>query len=176
MQIFSTNQIFLNLALTTFLTMIFTLNRASFAADVTLGGPTGILKQTSPSEAQGLTGLVIRVVGPIYSPIHAHHTKREFISTRIWIFSGKIKRLTDSSRLPISQALNHPNLMGWVVSDSLGQFQVGLKPGEYTIFSEYGSDLYQEIFQASGDYLSIKIEENQIQRINLFNREKAVMR
>jgi hypothetical protein len=163
----------LALILIVVLTVTSILNGASFAANVTLGGPTGILKQTSPSEAQGLTGSVIRIVGPMYSPIHSHHTKREFISTRIWIFSGKIKRLMDSSRWPISQAINHPNLIGWVVSDSQGQFQVGLQPGEYTVFTEYGSDLYQGSLDDVWTYASIKIEENQIQTMDLFNLEKA---
>jgi len=45
-----------------------------------------------------------------------------------------------SPRLPLSEAAQLANRIGWVMSDKGGRFQVGLPPGEYTLLVGDGDD------------------------------------
>jgi hypothetical protein len=127
-----------------------------------------------PHQYQGVTGYVIKKSGNYFPPVRPDRTsaKSEPIATRVWIFSGKISR--NSTQWSLNDARKHPSLLGWTMSASNGQFMVGLKPGEYTLLAEYGTELYLNRWGMDGNYSSIQVEAGQIKEIELINDKDAV--
>jgi len=156
------------------ITWIFSLGRSNSMTQVTLAGPTTSAQQQLPEQPQGITGTVLSLSGDQMPSMDAnpHRSGPQPISTKIWIFSGKIMG-SGSPRWSLEVALQHPNLVGWVNSNVEGQFQVGLPPGEYTRMAQYGSDLYLNYFLGDGSYLSIPVTAGDIENIELVNTENA---
>lgn len=135
-----------------------------------LSAPITLSEQQLPYQPQGITGIVLSLQGdrmPVYAPNQSRLDPQP-VSTKIWIFSGKISS-PGSPFWNIKEARQHPNLIGWVQSDSAGRFEVGLPPGEYTIFEEYGTDLYLNEFSADGSFVSIQVKAHQLTEVNLIN-------
>ncbi len=93
------------------------------------------------------------------------------VSTDVWIFSGRIPG--KGTHWPLSEAEKHPNLVARVRSDAQGEFFVSLAPGEYTVFAQYGSDLYLNLFMGEGSYGSVQVREGKVTETRLVNTESA---
>lgn len=143
-------------------------------AQINLSGPITLSEQKLPYQPQGITGVVLSVQGdhmPAYAPNQSRLDPQPVV-TKIWIFSGKIQS-PGSPFWSIKDSQQHPNLIGWVQSDSTGKFEVGLPPGEYTIFEEYGTDLYLNQFSGDGSFISIQVEAYQLTKVHLMNTQNA---
>jgi hypothetical protein len=166
------------------------INSKSYASSVLVEGPITSFGQHLAAETKGITGSVIKLSGNHFPPVRLPRAKSDPVSTRVWIFAGRIaapivrKPYTSgsgvtsfspvmSNRWSLAEARKSPNLIGWMSSDSDGRFQVGLKPGEYTLLVEYGKDLYSSGFRDGTSYGSIQVEANQILDIKLINSEDA---
>jgi hypothetical protein len=142
---------------------------------VQLIGPVTSSQRQLPHQPQGIRGLILSLNGnqmPMIQPNESRSGSQP-VSTKVWIFSGNIIS-SGSPRWSIEQARQNPNLIGWVVSNSAGEFEVGLPPGEYTLLTEYDSDLYLNEFFADGSYASIQVVQNQVTQVQLINTENAV--
>ncbi len=78
-----------------------------------------------------------------------------------------------SPRLPLAEAAQLPNRLGWVMSDKDGRFQVGLPVGEYTLLIEDGEDLYLNEFGGDGTFATVQVQPQQITSVELRNTEQA---
>lgn len=142
--------------------------------------PTNLPAPETPNSStleeyyQGVRGTVIRLSGDFMptSEDTTSRNQRQLVQTTVWIFSGRIPS-TGSPKWSISQAHQHPNLVGWTTSDAEGNFSVGLLPGEYTFFAQYGSDLYLNSFSGDGNYKSVPVREGETTEIQLINTEEA---
>ncbi|MGJ3248147.1 MAG: hypothetical protein ACFE0I_18945 [Elainellaceae cyanobacterium] len=103
----------------------------------------------------------------------ANQGKSHPVQTKIWIFAGQILAM-GSPKWSIYSAALHPQLVGYVESDSKGQFAVELSPGEYTVFLQKRDNLYLNVFSKNGCFVSIKVHQNKIQDIHLTDTEDAV--
>ncbi len=130
-----------------------------------------------PSQAQGIHGQVLRFSGnqmpTQMTSLARSRPAPQPIQTKIWIFTGRVMS-PGSPRWPLQQAVHHPSLLGWVLSDDLGDFEVGLPPGDYTLLLEVGSDLYLNHFLEDGSYAAIQVDSLQVREIQLANTEAAV--
>lgn len=144
-------------------------------SQTSISGPTTPSQQQLPDQPQGIRGIVLDVTGNQMPPIDPHEqgATRQPVSTKVWIFAGRIAS-PGSPRWPLAAAQQHPNLIGWTVSNLEGQFEVGLPPGEYTLLVEYGSDLYLNRFLSDGSYASVQVAASQITEVQLINTENAV--
>ncbi|MEW6493894.1 MAG: hypothetical protein AB1589_15495 [Cyanobacteriota bacterium] len=126
------------------------------------------------NQRQGVSGVVTRLQGNQMPMVNRNNlrTAPSPVSTQIWIFSGQIPG--KGTHWPISEAQKQPNLVGRVQSDSQGNFFVSLPPGTYTLFAQYGDDLYLNSFTGDGSYASVQVSEGQITDIRLVNTENAV--
>lgn len=126
------------------------------------------------NQRQGVSGVVTRLQGNQMPMVNRDNSRTapSPVSTQIWIFSGRIPG--KGTHWPISEAQKHPNLVGRVQSDSQGKFFVSLPPGEYTLFAQYGDNLYLNSFTGDGSYESVQVSEGQITDIRLVNTENAV--
>lgn len=126
------------------------------------------------NQRQGVSGVVSRLQGNQMPRINRNNPKTapSPVSTQIWIFSGQIPG--QGTHWPISEAQKHPNLVSRVQSDSQGKFFVSLPPGEYTLFAQYGDNLYLNSFTGKGNYASVQVSEGQITDVRLVNTENAV--
>lgn len=122
---------------------------------------------------QGVRGFVMRLQGNQMPTVNRKksRTEPEPLSTQVWIFSGRIQG--QGTRWSVSEARKHPNLINRVHSDVQGKFFVGLPLGEYTLFAQYGSDLYLNSFLGDGSYGSVQVSEGKITEIRLVNTEGA---
>lgn len=125
-----------------------------------------------PAQGQGIQGQVLRLSGNLMPSLDRRPAPQP-IQTKIWIFVGRVKG-PGSPRWSLQQATQHPSLFGWVASDALGQFEVGLPTGEYTLLLEEGSDLYLNHFLEDGSYAAIQVDSLQVREIHLANTEAAV--
>lgn len=128
-----------------------------------------------PTQAQGIRGKVLRLTGnqmPSQVPSLTRSVPQP-MQTKIWIFAGRVMG-PGSPRWPLQQATQHPALLGWVLSDAVGEFEVGLVPGDYTLLLEEGSDLYLNHFLEDGSYAVIQVNSLQIEEIEIVNTEGAV--
>jgi len=149
--------------------------------------------QKYTAQPQGIVGTVVSLMGDFMPKILPENTNNTIIgnsvirpiATRIWIFEGKVKPTPMknwppefapapiSPRLPISEAMQLSNRIGWVMSDQNGQFQVGLPVGEYTILAEYEDDLYLNLFDGNGYFATVEVKPQQTTTVKLENTEKA---
>jgi hypothetical protein len=149
--------------------------------------------QKYTAQPQGIVGTVVSLMGDFMPRILPENNNKAIMSnsritpiaTRIWIFEGKVKPTPMknwppefapapiSPRLPISEAMQLSNRMGWVMSDQNGQFQVGLPVGEYTILAEYEDDLYLNLFDGNGYFATVEVKPQQTTTVKLENTEKA---
>jgi hypothetical protein len=135
--------------------------------------PKTIKGMPSPNQGQGVSGVVTRLQGNRMPTVDRNNARLEPspISTAIWIFSGRIQG--KGTHWSVSEAEKHPNLLTQVRSDDWGQFFVSLPPGEYTLFAQYGSDLYLNLFAGDGNYASVRVSEGRITETRLVNTEGA---
>jgi hypothetical protein len=170
-------------------TIVLTSN-ISYSSAVLVEGPITLIGQHLSDQVQGITGSVVKLSGNHFPPVRLPRAQSNPVSTRVWIFSGRVAApivrkpytsgsgaisfsLVMSNRWSLVEARKSPNLIGWTMSDSEGRFQVGLKPGEYTLLVEYGTDLYSSGFRDGTSYASLQVEANQILDIKLINSEDA---
>jgi hypothetical protein len=125
-----------------------------------------------PDQGQGIQGQVLRFSGNLMPSLERRPNPQP-IQTKIWIFSGRVKG-PGSPRWSLQQATQHPSLLGWVLSDALGRFEVGLPPGEYTLLLEQGSDVYLNHFLEDGSYAAIQVDSFEVRDVQLANTEAAL--
>jgi hypothetical protein len=163
------------------ITIITLIGNVSHATPVLVTGPTKCLEQKRQEQPQGVKGDVLSLSGNYMIGANRSKTKSTPVATRIWIFSGKVmpslsalnSSAPPSTRWPLRDAQKRPNFIGWTTSDAKGKFQVGLKPGEYTLFAEYGQDLYLNLFSVDGSYSSIQVKPNKFTELQLINSENS---
>jgi|SRR5919199_4548718 hypothetical protein len=128
----------------------------------------------SPNQRQGVSGLVTRLQGNQMPMIDKNRARAapSPVSTQVWIFSGRIPG--KGTHWAVSEAQKHPNIVSRVQSDAQGKFFVSLPPGEYTLFAQYGDNLYLNSFLGDGSYQSLQVSEGKITEIRLINTEGAV--
>ena len=122
--------------------------------------------------AQGIEGKVLRLSGNQMPIIGKTMSEPDPVSTAVWIFSGKIQR--KGTYWSVSEACLHPKWIAYILSDDEGSFLIGLPPGEYTLFAQYGSALYLNAFASEQTYQSVRVAEGQLTKFDLINTEKAV--
>jgi hypothetical protein len=127
----------------------------------------------SANQGQGVRGWVTRLQGNQMPAIDTNDPKTapSPISTKIWIFSGRIPG--KGTHWAVSEAEKHPNFVDRVRSDAQGKFFVSLPPGEYTVFAQYGDYLYLNSFLGDGSYASVRVSEDKVTEIRLVNTEDA---
>jgi hypothetical protein len=125
------------------------------------------------NQSQGVSGFVTRLQGNQMPTVGRNSARAEPspISTDVWIFSGRIQG--KGTHWSVSEAEKHPNLVTRVRSDAQGKFFVSLPPGEYTVFAQYGSDLYLNSFLGDGSYASVQVSEGKVTEVRLVNTEDA---
>lgn len=135
---------------------------------------TALSGMLSSNEAQGVSGFVMRLQGNQMPTVGSSRSKSEPepVSTDVWVFSGRIK--SKGPRLSVTQASEYPSLVNRVHSDQQGKFFVSLPPGEYTLFAQYGSNLYLNSFLGDGSYASVQVVQGKVTQTRLVNTEKAV--
>lgn len=141
---------------------------------MSLPNPTSFNFSSLPEQKQGIQGKVVRVQGNQMPRLADTFNEKapQPITTNVWIFSGRIA--SQGTRWSISEARQHPKLIGWVTTDETGKFSVGLPAGEYTLFAEDGDDLYLNSFLGDGNYGTVKVNKTQITETLLVNTEAAV--
>ena len=122
--------------------------------------------------AQGIQGQVVHLEGNRMPGIGRNASEPQPVSTAVWVFAGKIQ--SEGPRWPVSEAQQHEGWVASVLSNSEGQFQVGLPPGEYTVFAQEGADLYLNSFTGDNKYKTVEVAEGQLVTMNLVNTEKGV--
>jgi hypothetical protein len=130
--------------------------------------------ENTQSNSGGVTGAVVRVVGNQMPMIGEKTTTRkapESVKTTVWVFSGRIP--AKGTRLAISEAKQNFNLVTQVKTDDNGKFSVKLPPGEYTLFAQYGTDLYLNSFSGDGSFSAVQVSEGKMTELRLVNNERA---
>ena len=141
---------------------------------IDFSSPTNLSNQQIPSQSQGVSGVVLYLTGNQIPSNEAFELRSapQPLSTKVWIFSGKIKA-PGSPYWALEEAKLNPSLIGWILSDSNGRFKVGLPPGEYTILAQYDSYLYLNQFLGNGNYAPVQVTANQITEVQLVNTQNA---
>jgi hypothetical protein len=122
----------------------------------------------------GVTGAVVRLVGnqmPMIGQKAPTAKSPEPIKTTVWVFSGRIP--SKGTRLAANEAQQNFNLVTQVKTDDNGKFEVKLPPGEYTLFAQYGKDLYLNSFSGDGSFSSVEVNEGKMTQLRLVNSEGA---
>ena len=126
------------------------------------------------NELQGIVGTVQILSGNHMPSLSSGQNGQltEPVSTKVWIFSSKVQS-NFSPRWALAEAKQHPDLVGWVMSDTEGRFVVGLPVGEYTVLAQYEDDLYLNSFEDDGSYGLVEVTKNQTVEVDLINSENA---
>lgn len=126
----------------------------------------------------GIQGKVMRQSGDFMPRIRVPSAKpmpprnqTQPVQTTVWVFSGRIP--AEGTRWPVSDAENHPQLVGTVKSKADGSFAIALPPGEYTLFAQDGSDLYLNAFAGDGNYATVQVKPGEATPLSLVNNEQA---
>lgn len=133
---------------------------------------SGILNgMLPPNQNQGVSGLVVLLQGNQMPTVGSNRSTPEPVSTDVWVFSGRIQ--AKGPRWAVAEASRHSNLVARVRSDAQGEFFVSLPPGEYTLFAQYGSNLYLNSFLGDGSYASVQVTQGKVTKTRLVNTERA---
>jgi hypothetical protein len=151
-------------------------NPMSFA---TSQNPNSVNPQTETrkgqhqGQTQGVSGAVTRITGNQMPSIgeNRQRSKPQPVKTSVWIFSGRIP--AKGTSLSITEAKQNFKLVTQVKTDKNGKFFVKLSPGEYTIFAQYGNDLYLNSFLGDGSFKTVQVTEGKVTEIRLVNSENA---
>jgi hypothetical protein len=146
----------------------------SFANPNSSATPNNSNYTNAPTLAQGIQGTVVRLGGNQMPTIgmDSRRTPPESVQTSIWVFSGRIKS-DGSPYLPVTGAQNNPQLLQQVKTDAQGKFAVYLPPGEYTLFAQYGDNLYLNSFQGDGSFTPVEVTTGTMTETNLVHTEDA---
>ncbi|PAX51929.1 hypothetical protein [Brunnivagina elsteri] len=133
----------------------------------------GQTQEKAQRKTQGVSGIVTRVTGNQMPSIgeNRQRSKPQPIKTSVWVFSGRIP--AKGTRLSITEARQNFKLVTQVKTDKNGKFFVKLLPGEYTIFAQYGNDLYLNSFLGDGSFKTVQVTEGKITETRLVNSENA---
>jgi len=121
---------------------------------------------------QGIEGKVLRLHGNQMPTTGATRPEPEPVVTAVWIFSGQIQN--QGTHWPINQACQHPQWLAYILSNADGSFLIGLPAGEYTLFAQYGPDLYLNAFAGPWSYQTVRVTQGQLTKFDLLNTEKAM--
>jgi hypothetical protein len=151
-------------------------NPISFA---TPQNPNSVNTQTETQQekaqrkTQGVSGTVTRVTGNQMPSIgeNRQRSKPQPVKTSVWVFSGRIP--AKGTSLSITEAKQNFKLVTQVKTDKNGKFFVKLPTGEYTIFAQYGDDLYLNSFLGDGSFKTVQVTEGKITETRLVNSENA---
>lgn len=129
--------------------------------------------EVKSSEKQGIQGEVVQITGDQMPTIGTtkQRTPPQPVETTVWIFADTIP--ATSPRIPISQIQSQFQVLQKVKTDNQGRFFVELPPGKYTLFAQYGEDLYLNSFAGDGSYSTVEVMANQTSRVRLVNSETA---
>lgn len=129
--------------------------------------------EAKSSEKQGIQGEVVQITGDQMPTIGTtkRRTPPQPVETTIWIFADSIP--ANSPRIQISEIQSQFNVLQKVKTDNKGKFFVELPPGKYTLFAQYGEDLYLNSFAGDGSYSKVEVVTNQISQVRLVNSETA---
>ncbi len=129
--------------------------------------------ETQQRQNQGVRGAVTRVTGNQMPSIgeNRQRSKPQPVKTSVWVFSGRIP--AKGTSLSITEAKQNFKLVTQVKTDKKGKFFVKLPPGEYTIFAQYGNDLYLNSFLGDGSFKTVQVTEGKITETRLVNSENA---
>lgn len=123
-------------------------------------------KQGIQGEVAAISGNQMPMIGNIRKP-----SQPEAVQTTVWIFPGSIPAQTPRIKLSALQSEYKP--IKQVKTDSRGNFFAQLPPGKYTVFAQYGEDLYLNSFAGDGTYSTVEVSANQMSQVRLVNSEKA---
>lgn len=131
--------------------------------------------QQSPLN-QGIQGNVSQLSGD-HMPRNADESpsnsaSNRAVQTKIWIFAVRIPG-NQSPRWSVAEARQHTGLVCQVETNHDGYYSAALPAGEYTVFAQYGDDLYLNAFQSDGSYMSVKVVPHQISEMNIIHTESA---
>jgi hypothetical protein len=129
--------------------------------------------ETRQGQTQGVSGTVTRITGNQMPSIgeNRQRSKPQPVKTSVWVFSGRIP--AKGTNLSIAEAKQNFKLVTQVKTDKNGKFFVKLSPGEYTIFAQYGNDLYLNSFLGDGSFKTVQVTEGKITETRLVNSENA---
>ncbi|BAZ39348.1 hypothetical protein NIES4101_53000 [Calothrix sp. NIES-4101] len=124
-------------------------------------------------QTQGVSGTVVRVTGNQMPSVgeNRQRSKPQPVKTNVWVFSGRIP--AKGTRVSVTEAKQNFKLVTQVKTDKNGKFFVKLPSGEYTIFAQYGNDLYLNSFLGDGSFKSVQVNEGKITETRLVNSENA---
>ncbi|NJL09487.1 MAG: hypothetical protein HC908_02525 [Calothrix sp. SM1_7_51] len=125
-------------------------------------------------QTQGVRGTVVRLTGNQMPTVGENRRRStpQFVKTTVWVFSGRI--LANSrTRIPLNEAKQKFNYVTKVNTDNKGNFFVKLPRGEYTIFAQYGNDLYLNSFQGDGSFNTVQVTDGKTTELRLVNNENA---
>jgi hypothetical protein len=124
-------------------------------------------------QTQGVRGAVTRITGNQMPSIgeNRQRSKPQPVKTSVWVFSGRIP--AKGTSLSITEAKQNFKLVTQAKTDKNGKFFVKLPPGEYTIFAQYGNNLYLNSFLGDGSFKSVQVTEGKVTEIRLVNSENA---
>ncbi|MEB3181775.1 MAG: hypothetical protein VKL59_22490 [Nostocaceae cyanobacterium] len=126
------------------------------------------------SDTQGIQGSVVRLSGNQMPTIGVPRSQNppQPVQTTVWVFSGRIN--SDASPFwSVNQAQKHPHLRQKVQTNPQGQFSVNLPPGEYTLFAQYGDNLYLNSFLGDGSFSTVQVTPNKMTETQLVHTEDA---
>jgi len=129
-------------------------------------GQSGIQGQILKQSGNFMPQIRMPTMAPMPAP-----NQTEPVQTQIWVFSGRLP--AQGARWAIAIAQDHPQLLGQVASNALGEFSAQLPPGEYTVFAQYGDDLYLNGFQGDGNYATVFVQAGSPTELRLMNNEQA---
>lgn len=143
-------------------------NPTSFAA------PKNPTSSSTQAQTSGVSGTVVFLTGNQMPTVGENRTRSapQGVKTTVWVFGGRISA-QGGPRLPLNEAKQKYNYVTKVNTDTRGNFFVKLPPGEYTIFAQYGNDLYLNSFQGDGSFKTVQVTNGKITELRLVNNEKA---
>lgn len=122
--------------------------------------------------AQGIKGKVLRLYGNQMLSIGTTRPEPEPVATAVWIFFGEIQ--SQGTHWSVSEACQHSQWLAYIPSNADGSFLIGLPAGEYTLFAQYGRDLYLNAFAGPRSYQTVRVTQRQLTKFDLLNTEKAI--
>jgi hypothetical protein len=133
----------------------------------------GQTQEKAQRKAQGVSGEVTSITGNQMPSIgeNRQRSKPQPVKTSVWVFSGRIP--AKGTSLSITEAKQNFKLVTQVKTDKKGKFFVKLPPGEYTIFAQYGNDLYLNSFLGDGSFKTVQVTEGKVTETRLVNSENA---
>jgi hypothetical protein len=131
-------------------------------------------KITEQKPAQGIEGIVVKLVGNQMPMINAPKPQPIPVATTVFIYDAtNSKDVVQLNHSPFYTSIK-TKLITTVQSDSTGHFKLSLPEGKYSLFAKVKDQFYANLYDEQNNIFLVTVEKNKLTKVEIKISNEAV--